>query len=313
MEARLAAFILAGATVGKTSFIVAVVLGLSGLIALFGSHLAKADVTLDYRCMGDVTFSFEGVTGEQARLFEEDFCGSIEDVNRWWGEPYTGEYRVEVFKSDGPEPSMALVPAWRGNRGKMLFCSWRVARRQAAIVHEQTHVVAPNQNRFLAEGLAVYLQMSLRPKSRVFPNFGTPLDEAVKPYLGRVSLAQLDAIATPYRLQVDEAATEGEMTQSQNGENAGKDQGRALGVAATEVTDTIDAKGAYIMAGSFVTYLIDHHGMNKFRALYALTRLRECDYGHGCCRERWETVYGVGLDILEREWEDILRRMRVMN
>ena len=51
---------------------------------------------------------------------------------------------------------MALIPAWRGERGQMIFGAKRVNAGEAATVHEMIHVYAPNANRFLAEGLAVY-------------------------------------------------------------------------------------------------------------------------------------------------------------
>ncbi len=40
----------------------------------------------------------------------------------------------------------------------MEFPAWRVNAGKAAILHELAHVFFPNGNRFLAEGLAVYLQ-----------------------------------------------------------------------------------------------------------------------------------------------------------
>lgn len=53
-------------------------------------------------------------------------------------------------------PSMALVSSWRGERGTLLMPVQRVKADDAASLYELVHIYAPNGNRFLAEGLAVY-------------------------------------------------------------------------------------------------------------------------------------------------------------
>ncbi len=103
------------------------------------------------------------------------------------------------------------MPAWPGGAGQMEFPAWRVNAGKAAILHELADVFFPNGNRFLAEGLAVYLQAGIGGNP-AFPNFGRPLHEAAgeclqdmpagglsadKPGLEQLHLADLDAIATP--------------------------------------------------------------------------------------------------------------------
>jgi len=98
----------------------------------------------------------------------------------------------------------------------MEFPSWRVASRKAAIAHELVHVFFPSGNRFLAEGLAVYLQAEIGGNP-AFPNFGRPLHELARKLLremipsfspghpdslAQLHLADLDAIATPSPLEL---------------------------------------------------------------------------------------------------------------
>ena len=87
--------------------------------------------------------------------------------------------------------------------------TWRVATGKSAILHELVHVLFPNANRFMAEGLAIYLQAKIGGNS-AFPNFGRPLHHVARDALQELKLlssecervdegllTQLDAIATP--------------------------------------------------------------------------------------------------------------------
>ena len=49
------------------------------------------------------------------------------------------------------EYSESLIPLWRGELGRMNFPAFRVAVREASILHELVHVTFPNANRMLAE------------------------------------------------------------------------------------------------------------------------------------------------------------------
>ena len=237
-----------------------------GVIAATGILAPSALPMKSDSCTIQASFTFEGVDARAARDFEASFCAAAEEVGRWWGVPYAGAYEIDV----NPEYrySMALVPAWRGHRGRMKFPAHRIEERRAAISHEITHVVAPNQNRFLAEGLAVYAQVVIGTNP-AFPNFGRPLHTAALPYINLVTLSELDAIATPDRLEIE---------------------------------DVLDMKGAYLIAGSFVEFLIDTYGMEKFRTLYALTPLCPCHHDFSGSPRRWKEVYGHDLPALERAW-----------
>lgn len=69
----------------------------------------------------------------------------------------------------------------------------------------------------------------------------------------------------------------------------------------------LDGREAYIVAGSFVRYLIETYGMERFRKLYALTPLvpRSRDPGDPA---RWQTVYGKPLAALAEGWRLALER-----
>jgi hypothetical protein len=164
---------------------------------------------------------------------------------------------------------MALIPAWRGERGRMIFGTKRVNAGEAATVHEMIHVYAPNANRFLAEGLAVYGH-DLLSGPPAYPNFGKSLDEIAVRSANREMAIALERTPTPTPLE----------NLSQEGE---------------------------AIAGSFVKFLIERHGMDKFRALYALTPLvpKRRDAGEP---GRWQQVYGQTFDALVDDWFSTLRR-----
>jgi hypothetical protein len=213
------------------------------------------------------TITIEPVSGRQnaaLQQFERDLRRAIAKVCSWWGASYRGTYRIVVTESGGP--SMALVPAWRGERGQVRFAGPAVGRGQAATVHEITHVFAPNANRFLAEGLAVYAHEHLRGP-RAFPNFGGDLDALARRYAAQADIMALERTATPARLS-----------------GAG-----------------LQEREGYIVAGSFVRFLIAKDGFAKFRALYALTPLVPGARNAGD-PARWRRVYGRTLTELAAQW-----------
>jgi hypothetical protein len=175
----------------------------------------------------------------------------------------------------------------------MEFPTGRVVTRMAAIAHELIHVFFPNANRFLAEGLAVYLQARIGGNP-AFPNFGRPLHtlardrlcEMVPAFtlgdtksLDKIHLADLDEIATPNPLTL-------QVGQDFHGEEP---RGQAL---------------IYPIAGSFVQFLIEIHGMKKFRALYMRTPLVPFERTPGLA-DRWN-IYERLLADLEFEWKSLM-------
>ncbi len=202
------------------------------------------------------------------RSFESRFREALTKACGWWGPSFDGPYTLDVEESRGP--SMALVPVWRGNRGRILFRGTTVRLGRAAITHEIVHVLAPNANRFLAEGLAVYAHNLLRGEP-AFPNFGKNLAIEARELAATADIAALDRLATPARLQLP----------------------------------NLDSRDAYIVAGSFVGFLIERDGLEIFRKLYDMTPLvaRQRDAG---APERWRRAYGVSLEGLVDEWRATL-------
>jgi hypothetical protein len=229
--------------------------------------------------------------------FTADFCRELARLEQWaaaqhW--PPCDVRELQVFVSDRFRISKSLVPAWYGRAGRMEFPAWRIVARKAAIAHELVHVFFPNGNRFLAEGLAVHLQAEIGGNP-AFPNFGRPLHELVRELLremvpefafgdqsslDEVDLAELDKIATPSPLEL-------KVGPDFYGEEP---RGQAH---------------IYPIAGSFVRFLIETHGMEKFRGLYLQTPLKPLQLNAGTA-DRWIGVYGLSRADLEAQWKSLL-------
>lgn len=176
-------------------------------------------------------------------------------VEGFWGSTWTDLIRIRVDASY--RISRALVPAYVGNRGFMEMPLRRVTRNSSALLHEIVHVYAPHDNRFLAEGLAVYLQAKLGGNPAL-PNEGEPLAKLARRHLPSSEvMAKLDEVRTPVPL------------------------GRVM-----------DDTTAYILAGSFVEFLVEKYGLAKFRILYETS---------------YEDAYGKSFVELEREWRGRLK------
>lgn len=196
------------------------------------------------------------LTAQEAEAYCRYAAGERKKVEEFWGATWREEIRIHVDSSY--RISMALIPAYHGDRGFMEMPLRRVRDNDGALLHEIVHIYAPNNNRFLAEGLPVYLHDKLGGNPG-FPNFGKDLSVLARERLSEVSsLARLDRVRTPI----------------------------PLSTAANEQT-------AYILGGSFVGFLIEKHGLPKFRDFY--------ETGN------YEKVYRKSLEILEREWRSSLQ------
>lgn len=240
--------------------------GILTAIYLAGWTFAAPAKATDADCARiPVTVAVEGMTDAEAARFEEEFRTALRKVCTWWGPAFKDPITVTVEESRGP--SMALVPAWRGQHGSILFRTQRTLKGRSPLVHELTHVFAPNANRFLAEGLAVYAEEHLSDRV-TYPAFGKDIHEAAKAFAATADLRALEEIPTPRRLQV---------------------------------TGYIEQREAYTVAGSFVRYLIESDGLEKFRALYAATPMVPGERLEGD-RDRWRDVYGQSFDDLTERW-----------
>jgi hypothetical protein len=173
----------------------------------------------------------------------------------------------------------------------MEFPASRVATRKAAITHELTHVFFPNANRFVAEGLAIYIQAQIGG-NRAFPNFGQPLHDIARhrmrdmiPWisgddlgcLGEIQLPALDEIATPNPLVLQVGNTF-------HGENG---PGQA---------------NIYAIVGSFTQFLAETFGLDKFKSIYGKTPMVPLAQNAGS-PDRWNEAYGFSLADLEQDWK----------
>jgi hypothetical protein len=64
-------------------------------------------------------------------------------------------------------------------------------------------------------------------------------------------------------------------------------------------------RAGYPLAGSFVQFLIEAHGLARFREIYASTPLIPSVLDGGT-PARWLTVYGRPLAALETEWKSLI-------
>jgi hypothetical protein len=253
---------------------------------------------------GVIGFEFTSAEHVDRRLspakrdeFKVDFCREITRLEKWAADQNWGAFAVpelHVLVSGQYKISKSLVPAWSGRAGHMEFPVRRVISRESAIAHELVHVIFPNGNRFLAEGLAVYVQ-AIIGGNPAFPNFGKPLHECVREQflemapafsrgdnqaLEQVHLAELDAIATPSRLML-------RVGHEVDGEER---RGPAF---------------TYPIAGSFVQFLIETRGMEMFRALYEQTPFKPLTQEAGWS-DRWLDVLNVVLAEIEDEWKSMI-------
>jgi len=235
------------------------------LVAVAGSASAED------RCSAPaISLNIEAPISPPERIWlEAQLRQATNKVCAWWGPSFAGAFTIDVVEANGP--SMALIPAWRGQRGSVMFPASVVRRGRAATVHEIVHVYAPNANRFLAEGLAVYAHEKLGGPI-AYPNFGASLHAAAAPY-AQADITALERLATPSRLELDRLA----------------------------------GREAYLVAGSFVHFLIERRGLDTFRRLYAGTPLVPGQRNAGA-PARWQDVYGLNIDQLAQMWRSSLGR-----
>jgi hypothetical protein len=263
-------------------------------------------IGVDASDVGTIDFQFDDplpADGEDAfaklrDTFRADVLRERSIVRAWFEQrhwPRIAPIDLHVHVSRRFRISRSLVPAWNDRRGHMEFPTSRAVDRKAALAHELTHVFCPNGNRFLAEGLAVYVQAEIG-SNPAFPNFGEPLHALVRRILPAIvprsggamrwnpdglaplRLADLDAIATPSPLTL------------RVGSNFYGEEPRGQGTI-------------YPIAGSFVAFLIETRGMALFRELYRRTPLVP-----GLCQagapDRWRDAMGFSLTEFEVEWKN---------
>lgn len=213
----------------------------------------------------DISISAPPLSGGDQKAFVGKFRTALGHVCAWWGSDYAGPYRLDIMDNRGT--SMALIPAWRGERGHVIFRMRTIRQNKSPITHEIVHVIATNANRFLAEGLAVHAHDALGGQP-AFPNFGRDLHSRARAFAPDANLQALERIAVPARLKLDD----------------------------------LDVLPSYLVAGSFVRFLIETHGLEKFRDLYRRTPLEIKNRDAGSAG-RWQQVYGLSFETFIAQWK----------
>jgi hypothetical protein len=241
--------------------------------------------------------TYPSLSPAQQDSFKADFFRELASLQKWCRQeswPPSPPADLQIFVSDEYKIAKSLVPAALGQRGRMELPAWKAIAGEAAIMHELVHIYFPNGNRFLAEGLAIYLQDKIGGNP-TFPNFGRPLHQVARELLqamlpglssgrpeslDKIHLTHLDKIATPSPLRL----------------RVGRDL--------YENTPTGQAH-LYPIAGSFAQFLIEARGVQMFRKLYEQTPLIPMERNPGS-PDRWVDAYGVSLAELELEWKSII-------
>jgi hypothetical protein len=214
---------------------------------------------------------YSSLSPAQQDAFTANFARNLGLLKTWcvqeqWP-PDVPPSDLKIFVSDDYKNAKSLLPVALGQRGRMEFPAWKVVAGEAPIMHELAHVYFPNGNRFIAEGLAIYLLL------KMVPEFARSEAGALE----KVCLTDLDKIATPSPLRL------------RVGLNLYQD-------------DPSGQAHIYAVVGSFAKFLIETHGIRRFRTLYDLTPLRAFERETGS-PDRWRDVYGVSLGELETEWK----------
>lgn len=138
------------------------------------------------------------------------------------------------------------------------------------IMHEMTHAIAFNYNRFFAEGLAIFMQYKFT-KERVWPFPDLELEELMIKY---------GEVLFPLNKLVLET----------NGN---------LIFFSLKVINSFKNRLAYIESGSFVKFLIEEQGLRKFKSIYKI--VDDLSISPQQARALKE-VYGISLTELEEKW-----------
>jgi hypothetical protein len=239
--------------------------------------------------MAQLTFAIADVSNDVAEKFRRDFRAAKKELEQYcaatkFANLFGGNIRVNVH--DGPPTSEALLPAWEGHRGRMIFPARRARDGKAAIVHELAHVHAPNQVRFLAEGYSIYLEEMIG-NIEAYPTLGHSIERGVtafrNPALAAVKLDRFDGVSTQRGHQLGDNVALNTVIRDQEGRR----------------------RFAYLVAGSFVKYLINVYGLYKFKALYELSPLTP-GVATAAHPVRYRRLYGKSVTGLQTEWRQWL-------
>jgi hypothetical protein len=239
-----------------------------------------------------ISFDLKDLTTREKKGFQQLFAHENKIILKFlektkFGSPFTGDINVTVFDYT-PPISMALIPSWHGQRGQMKFAASRVKDKHAAVLHELTHVHAPNQARYLAEGFAVYLEETIG-NNDTYPTAGQSSECAMlrnPKAISSVRLESFDKVSLGSNAQLGPQ---------------GAELGAQVGLDKAIPDEAQREAYSYLVSGSFVKFLIRTHGLSKFKALYDKTPMTP-----GAVTpidlDRYQPIYGKPLAKLQEEW-----------
>jgi hypothetical protein len=238
------------------------------------------------------SFDLKDLTQQEKKGFEQRFAQENKTVLKFldktkFASPFTGDIKVTVFDYS-PPISMALIPAWHGQRGQMKFAASRVKDKHAAVLHELTHVHAPNQTRYLAEGFAVYLEETLGSKD-TFPTAGQSSECAMlrdPKAISSVNLETFDKVSLGSNAELGPK---------------GAELGAQVGLDKVIPDEAEREAYSYLVSASFVKFLIRSYGLRKFKALYDTTPMTP-GVVTPIDLDRYQPIYGKPLAKLQEEW-----------
>jgi hypothetical protein len=138
------------------------------------------------------------------------------------------------------------------------------------IMHEMTHAIAFNYNRFFAEGLAIFMQYKFtKERFWPFPDLG----------LEQLMIKYGEALFPLNKLILE------------TNDN--------LNFFGFETVNSFENRLAYVEAGSFVKFLIEEQGLRKFKSIYKM--VDDASISPNQARSLKE-VYGIPLTQLEERW-----------
>jgi hypothetical protein len=262
-------------------------LPLIALVAFVAVAPCRAqELTFDIRDVSDITArNFKREFVQKKRLIEEHLTTTS------FTSLFAGDIKVEVNNDPDHMFSEALVFAWEGQRGHMYFPAARLKERRSAVLHEVTHVHAPNQARFLAEGFPAYLEEKMG-NLEAYPTRGDHLEcgiqatnKAYKSPLGKVDLANFDSVPTKRKVFL----------------------GDQIGLEPAFVPASDIAKGhrrqfSYLVSASFVKFLIETYGLGKFKDLYEQTPLTPNEATQANAARYEPVFFGKKLADLQKDW-----------
>jgi len=250
--------------------IAAVFVAISGVS---GNLRAQAD----FKPKIELKLEYKDITQQQADTLLAQATAGLAQVMTYLGKQKL-EGRIIIRVADSYTIPYSKWDQPRGNRvnGEILIPGNRVRGdvrggpqrdwgRGPAIVHEIAHIVAPSgrRDRYLDEGLGVFIQEKFSPKGdKSYPNMGYDVHEETAR-----ALNELGKIIAMSELETERNA-------------------RTFGPG---------RKVAYLQEGSFVRYLIESNGIEKFMQMYE--------------GGSYEAAYGKAATSIYDEWIAFIRPM----